>query len=192
MAEHRDGVRSRWRTRLSLRVCDHVGDDTRVFGDPYVRNPGTMRLGDAVVLYSSPVRLHLVTGRSGTLLVGDGVIVGHGAGVTAYHHIDIGAGTVIGPYALVMDTDFHDVVDRRAAGATGAVRIGRDVRIGAWAIVLRETEIGDGAVIAPGSVVRGKVPPGARVGGEPARPLASRGPAGAAALADEVPGGGWR
>ena len=171
MAEGRARDWSRWRTWAYLGVCDHVGAGTRVVGNPFMRNPGSMRLGDGVVLYSSPVRLHLVTGRGGTLTLGDGVIVGHGAGVTAYHRIDIGAGTVIGPYALIMDTDFHDVVDRRAAGATGAVHIGRDVRIGAWSIVLRETEIGDGAVIAPGSVVRGKVAAGARIGGVPARPL---------------------
>jgi acetyltransferase-like isoleucine patch superfamily enzyme len=148
-----------------------VGAGARVFGRPYVQNLGALRLGADVVLYARPVRLHLVTGTGGTLTLGDGVVVGHGAGVTAFERVEIGDGTVIGPFVMIIDTDFHDLVDRRAPGLTAPIRIGRDVWIGAWATVLRGAEIGDGAVVAAGSVVRGHVPAGAHVGGVPARPL---------------------
>jgi maltose O-acetyltransferase len=48
-------------------------------------------------------------------------------------------------------------------------KIGRDVWIGANAVVLGGVTIGDGAVVAAGSVVTKDVEPGAIVVGNPAR-----------------------
>lgn len=48
-------------------------------------------------------------------------------------------------------------------------KIGNDVWVGAGAIILRGVEIGDGAVIAAGSVVTKNVPAYAIVGGNPAK-----------------------
>ena len=166
-----NGFRNRWsawRDAAPLRKCNAVGAGARVYGRPFVRNLGVVRLGADVILYSRPVLLHLLCGPGGSLVLGDRVVMGHGAGVTAFERVDVGDDTVIGPFAMIIDTDFHDLIDRRAPGATSPVRIGRDVRIGAWAIVLRGTDIGDGAVVAAGSVVRGHVPAGAHVGGVPA------------------------
>jgi acetyltransferase-like isoleucine patch superfamily enzyme len=50
-----------------------------------------------------------------------------------------------------------------------------DVWIGAGAVILGGSHIGRGAVVAAGAVVRGKVEPGAIVGGVPAKILGSRG-----------------
>ena len=49
------------------------------------------------------------------------------------------------------------------------VKIGSDVWIGANCIIMRGVEIGDGAVVAAGSIVTKSVPPYAIVGGNPAR-----------------------
>ena len=51
----------------------------------------------------------------------------------------------------------------------GDIRIGNDVWIGTHAIILSGVTIGDGAVIAAGSVVTKDVPPYAIVGGNPAK-----------------------
>ena len=51
----------------------------------------------------------------------------------------------------------------------GEVYIGNDVWVGARAVILSGVTIGDGAVIAAGSVVTKDVPPYAIVGGVPAR-----------------------
>lgn len=56
----------------------------------------------------------------------------------------------------------------------GDVVVGNDVWIGMDALVLSGAQIGDGAVIAACSVVRGKVPPYAIYGGNPGRILTYR------------------
>jgi acetyltransferase-like isoleucine patch superfamily enzyme len=54
------------------------------------------------------------------------------------------------------------------------VHIGNDVWIGARAIVLDGARIGDGAIVAAGSVVSGEVPPYAIVSGVPAKVVRHR------------------
>jgi acetyltransferase-like isoleucine patch superfamily enzyme len=54
------------------------------------------------------------------------------------------------------------------------IAIGSDVWIGARTIVLDGAEIGDGAIVAAGSVVSGTIPPYAIVGGVPARVIRYR------------------
>ena len=55
------------------------------------------------------------------------------------------------------------------------VLIGRDAWIGANAVILPGIRIGEGAVVAAGSVVNRDVEPYAVVGGVPARPIGERG-----------------
>lgn len=156
-----------WRQRAALRRCEAVGVGVRVSGRPHLHGSGRIILGSGVVLYARPVRCHLVTTSDGVITLGERVIVGHGTGITAFESIDIGDDTVIGPFSMIVDTDFHDLLDRQAPGVVGPIRIGRGVRLGPWVTVLRGTQIGDGAVIAAGSVVRGRVPAGARIGRAP-------------------------
>jgi acetyltransferase-like isoleucine patch superfamily enzyme len=90
--------------------------------------------------------------------------------------ITVGAHAFFGHRVMVL-TGSHDV-DRTGAERQAAIpREGRDVAIeaGAWvasgAIVLGPCRVGRDAVVAAGAVVTGDVAPGARVGGNPARPL---------------------
>jgi acetyltransferase-like isoleucine patch superfamily enzyme len=55
-----------------------------------------------------------------------------------------------------------------------AVTVGDDVWIGYGAVLLSGVEVGRGAIVAAGSVVRDNVPPYAIVGGNPAVPLGRR------------------
>ncbi|MGZ4106010.1 MAG: DapH/DapD/GlmU-related protein, partial [Tumebacillaceae bacterium] len=69
----------------------------------------------------------------------------------------------------LMDTDFH----RISANAvnTKKITIGNNVWIGCRVMILKGVTIGDGAVIAAGSVITKDVPPYTVVGGNPARVL---------------------
>jgi len=56
----------------------------------------------------------------------------------------------------------------------GPIVVGNDVWVGARAIILSGVTIGDGAVVAAGSVVTKNVPPYAVVGGNPAKFIRNR------------------
>jgi maltose O-acetyltransferase len=156
--------------RARLARCDTVGDAPGLIGRPYISNLGRIEIGDELEMSSSPVRSHLATAHGGVLRIGDRVKIAHGVSISAHAEVSIGDGTFIGPMAIIMDVDFHDVRDREARGAPRPIYIGRNVVLGAGAIVLRGARIGDGARIAPCSVVCRLVPPGANARGNPARP----------------------
>ncbi len=75
------------------------------------------------------------------------------------------------PFAAMLKGDID-----RDTFSKGPVRIGNDVWIGANATILSGVIVGDGAVIAAGSVVTKPVPPFAIVGGVPARIIKYRFP----------------
>lgn len=64
----------------------------------------------------------------------------------------------------------------RFKGSYGRVTIGNDVWIGAYCIIKGGVTIGDGAVVASGSVVVKDVEPYSIVGGNPAKPIRDRFP----------------
>ena len=87
--------------------------------------------------------------------------------------IEIEEGTQIGTYVQIVTADHpRDPALRRNGLESGRpISVGRNVWIGAGAIVLPGVTIGDDAVIGAGSVVTRDVPAGATVGGNPARRL---------------------
>lgn len=136
---------------------------------------GTRRitLGRRLYVYGGQ---HWETQGSGTLHIGDGVVLSRGVHLVAHAGVSIGEGSMIGEYASVRDANH-----RRGAGplrdsghTAAAITIGRQVWIGRGAAVLAGVHIGDGAVVAANAVVTRDVPPGAVVGGVPARPLRPR------------------
>jgi acetyltransferase-like isoleucine patch superfamily enzyme len=176
-----------WQSRNRLRECDDAGEGAVVEGRPTVANQGRMRVGRRFHFASRPAPSHMVTGPKGCLEVGDDVAIGHGAAIAAYAGVTIGEGTRIGPYAIIMDTDFHVAGDRDGEPQSEPIVIGAGVQIGNHVTVLRGSEIGDGAVVAPGSVVAGKVRAGARVAGVPAREAAPSGGGHVGPAAESVP-----
>jgi maltose O-acetyltransferase len=83
----------------------------------------------------------------------------------------IGERTQIGPGVQILTVDRpRDPAVRASGPAFGRpVRVGRNVRIGAGAIILPGVSISDDAVIGAGSVVTRDVPAGATTFGNPAR-----------------------
>lgn len=177
------------RGRISLAGSDIEGRFSSV-GAPIVSMAPASRIvvGDRTVLVSSPRWTalgvsHPVVLR--TLVPGAFVEIGQdvgisGASVCAAIHISIGDRTMVGADAMIIDTDFHalDPHGRRGGPIPDprpehAVRIGRDVFIGARAIVTKGASIGDGSVIGAGSVVTQPIPSGCIAAGNPARVIST-------------------
>ncbi len=103
--------------------------------------------------------------------LGRGVFANFGCVFLDVVGIDVGDGCQIGTLVQILTADHpRDPALRRQGLECGKpVRIGRNVWIGAGAIVLPGVSVGDDAIIGAGSVVTRDVPPGATVVGNPAR-----------------------
>jgi acyl-[acyl carrier protein]--UDP-N-acetylglucosamine O-acyltransferase len=121
---------------------------------------------------------HVHAGPDGTLEIGDDVSIAHGAAISAYEYVQIGDATCIGPYLVLMDTNFHGRTgDQSVHHDTRPVIIGKSCRIGSRVTITRGAQIGDGAEILAGSVVSSSIPPGMCAGGARARVLGYAGDA---------------
>lgn len=176
------GLSPMWTLYLRLRGVTVAGRLV-VIGRPGIQRKrgSSIILGDGVTLCSSGMANPVAEGgrcRLATLAVGARLEVEAGAGlssavVACARSVTIGAGTLVGGGAMILDTDFHW---RREDGSWGTdplavsapVRIGRNCFIGARAIILKGVTIGNGAVLGAGAVVARDVPPGTTVVGNPA------------------------
>lgn len=104
-------------------------------------------------------------GPNGRVEMADHVAVNSRSEIRARELVRIGAGSIIGFDVLVTDTNHHEL---EGSVTTAPTIIGENVWIGARAVVLRGVTIGDGAIVAAGSVVTRNVPARALVAGNPA------------------------
>lgn len=132
-----------------------------------IKKNAHIELGRKVMLYRN-VKLS-VFGTSGdaTLKIGDNVAIGDRTEIHAGKEITIGANTLISWDCCILDRDYHKLMSDTEL--LKPVKIGKNVWIGARSLIVKGVTIGDGAVIAAGSVVTKDVPPKALVGGNPAK-----------------------
>ena len=160
-----------------------VGDGWRCYGVPIIQRHrrSTIDIGRALQLRSSassnplgpnhPVIIS--TRRPGACLrIGDDFGM-TGGSMVCDQAITIGDRVWVGANAVIIDTDFHplDPALRRVsplAADSAPVTIADDVFIGMNSLILKGVSIGEGAVIAAGSVVTRDAPAHALVGGNPA------------------------
>lgn len=161
---------SQWLSaRRWLRACDRVGSWTRVTGKVFVDNHGRMVLGERVQLLSHYHHSVLTTFPGGLLEIGDRSVVNYGADIAAAKLVHIGSDCLIGTYAIILDSDFHEITDRQRAPEPRPVIIEDNVWIGNRVTVLPGVTIGEGAVVGAGSVVLADIPPRSLAMGNPAR-----------------------
>ena len=135
---------------------------------------------------------HIVLGdgswieRGAVLWVFDGKIncannVYLGPYVTVYGHggVEIGSDTLVSMHATILSSNHAippiDQKIREQPDELLPTKVGRDVWIGANAVILGGVTVGDGAVVAAGAVVNRDVEAGAIVAGVPAREVRRRG-----------------
>lgn len=106
-------------------------------------------------------------------VIGEGSHVNQGCFIDARGGVRIGNGVSVSHYVKIV-TGTHDIMSRRFDGAFRPVKIGDHVWIGIGATILPGVTIGDGAVVAAGSVVVHDVDRYCVVGGVPARKIKSR------------------
>ena len=110
----------------------------------------------------------VLVGGSAVLNIGYNVFLNHNVRLYCYCSLTIGSDTTIADDVIIRDGDWHNVND---GVKLAPVTIGNHVWIGAKSIILKGVTIGDGSVIAAGSVVVRDVPPKTLVGGVPAKPI---------------------
>jgi len=111
------------------------------------------------------------------LVLGEHTYIGYGAMIGK--KVSIGAYTMLGPCVFCMGDDHrYDLVGVPTIFAGRPTLrptiIGRDVWIGARAIILPGVEIGDGAIVAAGTVVSKSIPACEIHGGTPNRKIKDR------------------
>jgi acetyltransferase-like isoleucine patch superfamily enzyme len=106
--------------------------------------------------------------------VGRNVFINQGWTLMDVGGIDIGDDVLIGPNVSLITAGHPLEPSQRRSGVTAApIRIGRNVWIGAAAIVLQGVTVGEDAVVGAGSVVSRDVPAATLVAGAPARVVRS-------------------
>lgn len=94
----------------------------------------------------------------GQLHLGDKVFINDNCNINCVNKIMIGKGSKIAPNVCINDHD-HNYKDETAEHLLkGEVIIGNNVWVGSNVVILRDTFIGDNAVIGAGSIVKGTVP----------------------------------
>lgn len=99
-----------------------------------------------------------------SLILGSGYI-NNNLNLSCFEHVEIGNNVAISENVTIRDSDNHSL---EGGVRTKPVKIGNDVWIGVNVTILKGVSIGDGAVIAAGSLVNRDVPAKTLVAGVPA------------------------
>lgn len=102
------------------------------------------------------------------ILRGGGGYASRNLQIECRSEIDIGASVAIGPDVIIRDNDGHPTVPP-SGEPSRKVKIGNKVWIGARSIILKGVTIGDGSIVAAGSIVTRDVPSKVIVAGSPAK-----------------------
>lgn len=104
---------------------------------------------------------------NGELIIGNDCFMNSNVSITCLKSVIIENNVQIGNNVVIVDHN-HDYINR-SGYKTGNVIIGKNVWIGANSVILPNVEIGEGAVIAAGSIVTKDVCAYTVVGGNPAK-----------------------
>lgn len=154
----------------------NIADRVSVYsGVKFLRFPGNITIGSDVVLKSGA---HLCPcNEAATIEVGERTTIGFYTFIYSSSNIEIGPDCLIAPFVYIVDSDHgtrKGTPINQQENTSKPIKVGSDVWIGAHSIVLSGVAIGDGAIVAAGSVVREDVGPNTIVGGVPAKRIGVR------------------
>ena len=179
-AQLRRHLPSRWSMRLRVawhrvRGVDLATDAVLFPGVSLLRYPGNIKIGSASILKTGA---HVCPCNSQALIeIGARTSIGFHTLLYASGQITIGEDCQIAPFVYIVDSDHGKRKDARMnlqPNETKPIIIGKDVWIGAHAVILAGVEIGDGAIVAAGAVVHKDVAPYTIVGGVPGKVIGER------------------
>lgn len=156
----------RIRMQVPLRCAGNRGQlvigDNNIFG-----YWGARRQGNGAILLTA-------LRSDARIVIGNRNQFSNNVSISALKEVTIGDDFLCGDGVVISDADFHEISPelRLAGGGHGIaapVHIGNNIWVGSQATILKGVTIGDGAVIAAGSIVTRDVPPRVLVGGIPAK-----------------------
>lgn len=144
-----------------------------------IKGPGRVVLADRVNLFAFGAgrRTRLITRSAGaTIRIGENARL-NGADIQAADLVEVGPDCIVGQ-AHLLDTDMHSLAFDRRTNPDAPVRsapvvLERNVWVARGAAILPGVRVGEGSVVAYGSVVTADVPPCVLVAGNPARVVRS-------------------
>lgn len=155
--------------------CTRVGRNLKTDGDiPLIIGSGSVIIGDNVKignrcawiltpnLYDNPM-----------LIIGDNTTINYQVGISVECKVEIGNNCLIAGETMIFDNNSHALYSsnrrKMSEDDVAPIRIEDNVWIGMRSLILKGVTIGNGAVVAAGSVVTKDVPSLTLVGGNPAR-----------------------
>lgn len=146
-----------------------AGAHFRVFGRLSVRGPGDVTIGDNVAIWG---RVNAWTYAAEARIVVEDDVMMSGTRMACASAIRIGAGSIVAD-AAIRDTDFHSTrADRRSPDApirVSPVTLARNVWVGAGAVLLPGTSIGENSVVSAAAVCMRSYPADKVILGNPAK-----------------------
>jgi maltose O-acetyltransferase len=152
------------RARILLRGCK-VGSRVNVLGKVRVAAEGPVEIGDRVQFWEGTIPQEILCEKDARVSIGHSTVFNYGVSIRASSSVRIGRRCMFGSLVLL-----HD----RNRSKTAPIVVGDDVWVAHGAIVEPGVTIGEGSVVAAGSVVAEDVPPFSLAAGNPAKcsPLA--------------------
>ena len=158
-------------TRYLMRGVNVLGVGVRIEGlAPKIENlRGNIILGDDIMFAAPRTAIYLGVEPDATLSIGDESWINDGVWFGCTKRISLGRRVLLGPGVRILDSNYHDLIERWKRPPGRPVTIDDDVWIASDAIILPGVTIGRGAVVGAKSVVREDVAPYTVVAGSPAR-----------------------
>lgn len=159
------------RARWFLRKATSLGRGVRLGTWAWVRNEGSIRIGNGVCFHPGPTGMELVTMFGGALEIGDHTMINYGCSFTANRLVRIGQRCRFGVGVILTDSNLHleDPARRSLRPDPSTIVIEDDVWIAHRVVVLPGVTLGKGCIVGACSVVTRSVPPGMMAAGNPAR-----------------------